>query len=78
MLPHSALEPPKVGADRAVACWQNSCQQSMRIQNEPNTADQHQPPGFLMIVGDTLGTFEAILGHVGRILALSWEDLVAS
>ena len=31
-----------------------------------------------MIVCAILGTFEAILGHVGRILALSWEDLVAS
>ena len=31
-----------------------------------------------MIVGAILRTFEAILGHVGRTLALSWEDLVAS
>ena len=41
-------------------------------------ADQHLPTGFLMIVRDILGTFEAILGHVGAILVLSWEDLGAT
>ena len=40
-------------------------------------ADQHLLPGFLMIVGAILDTFEAILGDVCCILALSWEDLGA-
>ena len=63
-----------VGGDRAVACWQNSCQQSIRIQNEIKMADQHLPPGFLMIVDAILRTFETISGHVDAMLALSWED----
>ena len=41
-------------------------------------ADQHLPPGFLMIVGAIFGTFEAILGNVGAISALSLEGLGAT
>ena len=47
-------------------------------QNEPKIADEHRPPGFLMIVGAILDTFGAILGDVWCILALSWEDLGAT
>ena len=74
MIPTIDLEPAQVGGDGADACWQNSCQQSIRIQNEPKMADQHLPPGFLMIVGAILGAFEAILGNVGAILPLSYDD----
>ena len=49
----------------------------MRLK-EPKMADRHLPLGFLMILGAICGTFEVILGHVGRILALSSEDLVAA
>ena len=62
-----------VGGDRAIACCQNSCQQSIRIKNEPKIVDQHLLPGFLMIVGVILGDFEAILDQIGAILALSLE-----
>ena len=60
---------PKAGGDCAVACWQNSFQPSIRIQNEPKIADQHLLPGFLVVVGGMLGKIEAILGNVGVILA---------
>ena len=65
-----------VGGDDVVPCWQNSCQQSIRIQNDSKKADQHLPPGFVMMVDAILCTVEAILGNVGAMLALSWEDYV--
>ena len=58
-----------LGVDRAVVCSQNSCQLTIRIQHEPKIAHRRLPSGFFDDCCCSLGTFEAILGNVERILA---------
>ena len=70
--PERLLRTPKVSVDRAAACWQNGCQQSIRILHEPKMVDQHLPLGLLMILDTILGTFEAMLGASWRYFGRTW------
>ena len=59
-----------------VPCLQNSCQQSIRIQNEPKMADKHVPPpvldDFSVPSWTQLKPSWAMLGPSWRYLGRTW------